>query len=423
MKLFNRKREPKPEKPARRWLARKARRPEAEAPEEFPLSVFAVVFTPQRKSIFELTEEGARECQALPESGATVFVFDGNSESKDRRIVLPKTMGDRAAKEHVYETIDDRARIIRVPSNPNVVYARDLLSLETFEGHKVIPGPLLIDHILGTTLEQATVFPIIFRDSNQKVIALIQYAVRPDSEKGTTAIGSIQSTSKPDGEIVDLIEIFATKNKIAIADQDITGPTENVMYQLARTLPSYPTENDLFGLPLSQVYKGMAVGAGCVAALGLLCNVYLGIEAGYLSVSASRAEKERDELAQEVTKMLTRDIRAFARSVSIDDKRVVQSAQDVWHPNATTKITCTLTKCTIDLVGSIERLDGQNLTQGGSQLVSNVVDEELVRNVLLQKAPSGFRKQNIAISGDANVITVTFEQQKANLPIFDLLPH
>ena len=387
--------------------------------------VFVVINTASVHKKFELIEAGAVETNELPEHGAVVIVFDSGRDEKDKRIVLPKPMGDRAAKDHVYEVVDDKARIIRSPVHSQLVYARDLHSLADFNQNVVIPGTLVIDHIISPTTATPTVVPIVLHGVGGEVQALLLYAVKRDKAEPATAVGQLQVTLKlqPNSSLEDLITAYAGKNGISLDGVDVEGPDNTALRTLSGSLPGYPLENDVFGLPVSKIYRFACISSAALAAASVGANVLFAAEAGYLSVASSQAIEARDEFSHQIAQTLTKEIRALASVVSVDEADAIAKAKSVWHPSALVAVECSTAKCTLELSTSVTRRASQTTADASGQLVSQSLEEELVRGVVAKAAPAGYVKRQVAITGDGNVVTVTFEQQKPDSSIRGLLPN
>lgn len=416
-----------------RLLQRRPRKLKQVPQTRAPARVFVVIRTVKAQACFEITAEGALEfdSNALPQEGAILYVFeagDKDRESADRRFALPKKMSARAAHEHVLEAISEKARIIRSANNPQIAYARDLRSLGTFNRNLVIPGALVVDHFVSPTSAEPVIVPVVLQNSAGDVLAVLIYTVRPGADEGLSSVERLQYTKAPQITIESLVvqysESAARALKIeSLATARAVGPTEKELFELATQLPSYATENDLLGVPVSQALKVACVVSAVFAAVSVGANILMGAEAGYLAVSADKAQAERDELRKKINHTLTTQIRSFASAMSIDEGGAIQAAKDVWHPNSFVSIDCTSNSCLLGLSASVTRRGGQAAIGGSDQLASQVVEQEMVSDVLTQAAPPGFKKKEVAITGDGNVVTVTFEQQKSDSPVRRLLPH
>jgi hypothetical protein len=188
-------------------------------------------------------------------------------------------------------------------------------------------------------------------------------------------------------------------------------------------LPGYATENDLFGVPLSRLFKVACAGSAILAGASIAGNVVMGLEAGLLQMSASKAAEERDLVQRQINDTLTSNMRQLAATVSVDHDSAISAAKAVWHPNSVTTIECTTISCVVQLSVGATRQDSPIAGDGTQGLISQGVDESVIRDVLAQHAPQGYRETEVAITGDGNVVTVTFEQQKPDSPVRSLLPH
>lgn len=396
-----------------------------------PAPVYVLVVTPKAEACFELRENGAVDVDraALPQQGAVIYLFEGGDDERakaDLRIELPKKTSNRAAKEKVLEEINSKARMFRSPSYPGIMYGRDLRSLSAFGQNMVIPGPSLIDYLVPPTTQEAWIVPIVLSDSEGSTIAVIMCTVRPGDDGQASVQERLQLTKQPgvttDTLITDFAKQAVRKNK-AFEKPQVVQPTERDLISLAATLPFYPLENEVFGLPVSNLFKYGLVVAGAVAGISIAGNVVMGLEAGYLDLSATQAVSERDQLSRKVNETLNSRMRALATALSVDIGDTVKAAQSVWQPDALVTVDCNAMVCTLSLTTSVNRASLQGTVDTAGQLVSSTVDRESISAILMQAAPTGYRKKEVAITGDGNVVTVIFEHQNPDSPARRLLPH
>lgn len=396
-----------------------------------PAPVFVLVITPKAEACFELRESGAVDVDrsALPQHGAVIFLFEGGDDERakaDLRIELPKRTSNRAAKEKVLEEINSKARMFRSPNYPGIIYGRDLRSLSSFGQNMVIPGPSLIDHLVAPTTDEAWIVPIVLSDSEGGTIAVIMCTVRPGDDGHASVQERLQLTKQPgvttDTLITDFAKQAVRKNR-AFEKPQVIQPTDRDLISLAATLPFYPLENEVFGVPVSNFFQYGLVVAGVVAGVSIAGNVVLGLEAGYLDISASQAIGERDQFSRKVNDTLNSRMRALATAMSVDVGETVKAAQSVWQPDSLVSVDCNSMVCTLSLTTSVNRPSLQGTVDTGGQLVSSTVDRESISSILMQAAPAGYRKKEVAITGDGNVVTVIFEHQNPDSPARRLLPH
>jgi hypothetical protein len=418
----------------RRLLDMRAKRKPSKTEAREQSRVFVLVRTPKVEGTYEITADGAVEIDkaSLPQSDAVLLIFEGGAENEaeasDRRIALPRKMGARAIREHVDEIVGEKARMIRSPEHPQVVYARKLRSLDPYGSNTVIPGAAVVDHIVPPGADKIKVVPVILNGTDGSVLAVVNLTVRPGGDSGITTVERLKYTKKPavtiDELVVDYIASVARALKVeAIPSEDVLGPTQRELFELARTLPAYANEDEFFGMPASRALKLAVVGSAVLASVSIAGNVVMGAEAGYLALSAQKAQEERDEFRKKIDQTLTSDIRSYAAAASIDLPAVLVAANEVWHTNSLVGIECTTTSCIVNLSAGVQKLEAGSGADTASQLLGPATDKELMKAVLSQPAPRGYHKKEVVITGDGNVVTVTFEQQKPDDPVYRLLPH
>lgn len=395
--------------------------------------VFVLVKTSKLSKTFEITEGGAADIgeNPLPASGAVVIVFE-SAESKreipDHRIQMPKALKGRALRDQINEVVGERARIIRSPQSNRLVYAREVSSLEQFGTNQVIPGALVVDHFAKSEENQPQVVAFVLRGLAGDIAAVIAYTVVPDEEAGIASVQRMTFSNQPQDTVDSIVGEYCAKAASATKRNDFKmiepiGPTDGELWRLAGSLPSYPVENDIGGVPMSKLYRVTCIGSAALACMSIAGNAALGLEAEFRRQSANDAVAARDALQKKIVGEFTEQIRHYAKSGSVDHTSVIQAAKDVWQPNSLASIECTAMSCSIEVAVAANRRESALAGDSGQSLMSQAVDESVIRAVIKQQAPAGFTKKDIAITGDGNVVTVTFEQQKPNTPVQRMLPH
>lgn len=394
-----------------------------------PAPVFMVVITPKAEAFFQLRADGAVDVDrsALPSEGAVIFLFEGGDDAREKadlRMESPKGTSYRASKERMLEEIATRARMFQAPAYPSIIYGRNQRSLAAYGQNIVIPGPSVIDHLVPPSTDQAWIIPLVLTDRDDRTAAVVMLPVLPGKDGNASTHERLQLTKQPGVDTKTLIEGFAEqaarKNK-EFAKAGVIEVTAEDLIRLSTTLPSYPLENEVFGVPASSVFRYGAVAAGVVASVSVAGNVVMGLEAGYLRISANQATSERDQLSQKVDHAFSTRVRSLARAMSVDVDGTVKAAQGIWQPDSLVAVDCTTKGCSLRLTANLNRGNTFGVDTS-AQLVSSVLDKESLNGILMQAPPLGYRKKEVAITGDGNVITVVFEHQNPDSPARKLLP-
>jgi hypothetical protein len=287
---------------------------------------------------------------------------------------------------------------------------------------------MVIDEIVSPGSQDPAIVPILLSDAEESLRAIILFTVKP-TINGITSIERMQYTKAPQSSPEEMIRKYSSDSQrslvsagIARSELQVIGPTEKELLNFAPKLSGYPIENDLIGIPVSKVMRVAVVGSAALACSSIAANLVMGVEAGYLQYSANSAVQERDALRKKFEQAFTARIRPLAQATSVDVRSAVNAASEVWHPNSLVDIVCTTSTCTVSLRAGVGPLDQVSADTAG-QALDAVPDQSLIKEVLAQEPPKGYRKKEVTITGDGNEITVVFEQQKPDSPVHRLLPH
>lgn len=392
--------------------------------------VYMVVITPKAEACFELRSDGAVDVDrsALPREGAVIYLFEGGDDERakaDLRLESPKGTRYGVAKEKMLEEIANKARMFQSPDHPTIMYGRDQRTLAAYGQNLVIPGASLIDHLVAPSTQKAWIVPVVLSDTDASTVAVVMCTVIPGKSGSASVHERLQLTNRPGADTRTLVQGFAEqaarKNR-EFATAEVLELTGADLLRLSTTLRYYPLENEVFGVAASSLMRYGAVAAGVVAGVSIAGNVVMGLEAGYLGISASKAIGDRDQVSQKVNQLLNSRMRALAKAVSVDVDSTVKAAQNVWQPDSLVSIDCTSKGCALRLTANVNRTNALGGAIMSGQLVSSTMDKESLDAILMQAAPAGYRKKEVTINGDGNVITVVYEYQNLDTPARRLLP-
>lgn len=313
----------------------------------------------------------------------------------DYRFNLPKKMTASQASSHVQRELGlfHKLRSIVVQSSGNVAYS--VIEEKVPPKDKILPFSLPLEYLMtGDKLIPPCVTGVLFGESD--LLILMAYP-------GNGRV-FVQTSVSPDN-LAEIITSFAAANSINVDIEAIPLYTGTEFIAALASIPAYPYDADVMGLPLSSVIKGLVATSAMalLASSGMYLYLYRQTQATHLTTQLLIRDSQ-----SVLTDMLARirsNPSALMSALSVNYPLLIQHATELWEKGATVESNAIRDREQHTVILPLRERNTAVSTAQISQLIQK-------KNI-----PKTCNFTGFTIAGTMNAIKVTYDCAPVNSPL------
>lgn len=281
---------------------------------------------------YEIHRDGKVDHIAEPIKGlplvSAVYAPSGKPDddtADDYRFNLPKKMTASQASSHVQRELGlfHKLRSIVVQSPGNVAYS--VIEEKVPPKDRILPFSLPLEYLMtGDKLIPPCVTGVLFGASD--LLILMAYP-------GNGRV-FVQTSVSPDN-LAEIITSFAAANSINVDIEAIPLYTGTEFIDALASIPAYPYDADVMGLPLSSVIKGVVA----TSALALLVSsgmyLYLYRQAQATHLTTQLLLRDSQAVLADTLARIRSNPSALTSALSVNYPLLIQHATELWEKGAT----------------------------------------------------------------------------------------
>lgn len=359
-------------------------------------------------SYWEITADDIRQADSIPSEAHPVYSLSED----DLRVLAVKPLSSARAKSLIRQNSGQPSRVIN-HSKQGVVYGRAVGNVA--DDYGITPMVLVVDQIVRARgwPDHTFVVAVLLSagEGNNEILALWAGNGRKD-------LSGIQFTENAQ-EVERIIEAYCQQRSIQVTDSNV------VMLTLADILAArnnnaamqgtYPRFDDWHGVPVHKLLNRAAVATAVAATLLLGTACVLTAHGWRLNSQINDVTAQRVQVREQVVAAFTQQLPAVIDRSSIDYRRVVKLAQELYIPGATVSVTSPSGSHVFRLSVPVEPPGSTNAVA----LTVETATPALVHAVLNQKLQGQAGKP--VLSGGGNEINVEYTVKADNARLLDYL--
>ena len=331
----------------------------------------------------------------------------------DYRIATARRLyGSAPQSLFVRELGQPNFRVVNGSSTLRAVYAADSSRLEDFP-IPLVSGPMALDALerareIDRSAARVTGFKL--GDAERGTCLLILYAA---DGRGTLSVPTVVPDSS---DIASSIRSFIHTDycqQLQI-DVEVHQPTlfsASDLLDVAAELESYPAEPSILGVPERKFFGAIAGLTWSAAAASLaFCLSIMAMER-MVERSTNGVREDTARVRADTNRLLTQNLRYFARSSGLDVSRLLDVAEQLWRPGATVAIKADGAAQSFAVRIPIAAAGG-----GDRTAAPDGPSAETLTELLRWPAPGGVMMTGLATTGESNAFTVQYAIAPAASP-------
>jgi hypothetical protein len=377
-----------PKKPKKKERKAKNTRGPAE-----PLDIL-IEFEANRRVLWRVGANSLTEIG--PDEASAVASFSG----EDLRFPADAPLSFSQARDLAVGEVGEEVRIVNRSKEFQTVYATTVSRVDSLSPLRVGPGLALLEQLslAEHTPGEDLICGFVLTGERQSLTILYHFLASGE-------VSEVQVTANTD-DFSFVLSQFAASHRLDANDTKVLLYKNAELLEIAHSLETYPLERAWGGVPVSKAIWG-------AACLSLVAAVTAGSYAAYSFTEASLAKGELKAVNAELAKMsdetdtrIRQSIASFARTQSMDLRRVTERAGQAWSPRAT--ITLEAATKTESYTVTLPLIKQAGLLGGKPSVLARLTEAEVTP--LLNKTPSeGCVKNPPQMPGGMNAIQLTIK--------------
>ncbi|MHB1655635.1 MAG: hypothetical protein ACYCSZ_04620 [Burkholderiales bacterium] len=351
---------------------------------------------------YEIHLDGKVEHIAEPVKGmplvSAAYAPPGKADddtADDYRLNLPKKMTASQASRYVQRELGlfHRLRSIVVHSSGSVAYS--VIEEKVPPKDRVLPFSLPLEYLMaGDKLIPPCVTGVLFGASD--LLILMAYP-----GNGRTFV---QTSVSPDN-LAEIITSFAAANSINVDIEAVPLYTGTEFIAALASIPAYPYDADVMGLPLSSVIKGVvaASATALLAASGMYLYLYRETQATH-STTQSLIRESRSVQAEMLARIRSNPS-ALTSALSVNYASLLRHAAELWEKGATVES------------NAIRDRERHTVTLALREKNTAVSAAQITRLIQKGDVPKACHFTGFTIAASMNAIKATYDCVSANSPL------
>jgi hypothetical protein len=346
---------------------------------------------------------------AIEEVGREDVQSAASFSREDIAVRTPKTLAFKAAQDVALQEIGEPVHLVNRSKDLGYVYAtREERPLTA--RFRLLPGQQALDRILKRKkLLQGK--PLIagftFTNAEGQVAVAILYHVSPEGD-----VSRPQVTLNPD-RMEFVRNEFAKQRKLNPKETDVVLFSNSDFLAEVGALQAYPVEPVWRGIPVSRVWRFAAM-VSAVGALGSCGWTVLGyVQQQQVNTKIEQLTRQQDAAKEKASRLIGKSLYSFSHSLSIDQDRVFDVAQQLWVPGTQLTVEAKPDRATYHVLVPVVT----NKTFDNRPSVDATPPKSQVDVALQIKAPQGCHKDTASVSGNMNEIEISVVCENRRSPL------
>jgi hypothetical protein len=346
---------------------------------------------------------------AIEEVGREDVQSAASFSREDIAVRTAKTLTFKAAQDVALQEIGEPVHLVNRSKDLGYVYAtREERPLTA--GFRLLPGQQALDRIVKRKkLLQGK--PLIagftFTNAEGQVAVAILYHVSPEGD-----VSRPQVTLNPD-RMEFVLNEFAKQRKLNRKDSEVVLFSNADFLAEVGALQAYPVEPVWRGIPVSRVWRFAAV-VSAIGAFGSCGWTVLGyVQQQQVSAKIEQLTQKQDEAKEKASRLIGKSLYSFSHSLSIDQDRVFDVAQQLWVPGTQLTVEAKPDRATYRILVPVVT----NKTFENRPSVDATPPKSQVDVALQIKAPPGCHKDTASVSGNMNEIEISVVCENRRSPL------
>ncbi len=243
----------------------------------------------------------------------------------DYRFNLPKKMTASQASRHVQRELGlfHKLRSVVVHSSGYVAYS--VIEEKVPSKDRILPFSLPLESLMaGDKLIPPCVTGVLFGASD--LLILMAYP-----GNGRTFV---QTSVSPDN-LAEIITSFAAANSINVDIEAVPLYTGTEFIAALASIPAYPYDADVMGLPLSTVIKGTVAASAMALLASSAMYLYLYRQTQAIHLTTQSLIRESQSAQAEMLARIRSNPSALTSALSVNYSSLIRHAAELWEKGAT----------------------------------------------------------------------------------------
>lgn len=354
-----------------------------------------------RSESYVVSDEQVTRVESIPQELTQAISFT----ELDYRIATAKRLYGSAPQSLIVRELGQpNFRVVNGSRTLRAVYAAESARLEDFP-IPLASGPMALD-LLEKAREVDRAVPRVtgFRlgDAERGACLLILYAA---DGRGTLSVPTVVPDSS---DIASSIRSFIHTNYCQQLQIDVEAHqpilfSASDLLDVVGELENYPAEPSILGIPERRFFGGIAGLTWSAAAASVALCISIMLMERMVERSTEAIREDTSRVRADTNRLLTQNLRYFARSSGLDVSRLLDVAEQLWRPGATVAV-----KADGAAQSFAVRIPIAVSSAGERTATPDGPDAQTLTELLRWPPPRGVLMTGLATTGESNAFTVQY---------------